>query len=217
MSADPDHPVRYPGAGSHHRHRRTRIQTFVVPAASVTLTRSSRTRVPSRRAKSRVPSPRVYAAWLTGLGYTVHLVDPVPLHVEQAAARGASRRVWVTRDGSPNPTNPTTPSSCSARSITSSSVRTVCARSARRDASCAAVGLSSRPRSRATPACSTATCAGSSTSRISRPSSGRWCARGSTATPTAIRAFHHRVLPRGRRARVRGRGERPAPRPGPPG
>lgn len=88
MSADPDHPVRYPGAGSHHRHRRTRIQTFVVPAASVTLTRSSRTRVPSRRAKSRVPSPRVYAAWLTGLGYTVHLVDPVPLHVEQAAARG---------------------------------------------------------------------------------------------------------------------------------
>jgi ubiquinone/menaquinone biosynthesis C-methylase UbiE len=28
--------------------------------------------------------PGVYAAWLTGLGYEVHLVDPVPLHVEQA-------------------------------------------------------------------------------------------------------------------------------------
>lgn len=30
--------------------------------------------------------PGVYAAWLTGLGYLVHLVDPVPLHVQQAAA-----------------------------------------------------------------------------------------------------------------------------------
>ncbi|GAA4706506.1 hypothetical protein GCM10023215_53680 [Pseudonocardia yuanmonensis] len=30
----------------------------------------------------------VYAAWLAGLGYDVHLVDPVPLHVEQAAALG---------------------------------------------------------------------------------------------------------------------------------
>lgn len=26
----------------------------------------------------------VYARWLTSLGYTVHLIDPVPLHVEQA-------------------------------------------------------------------------------------------------------------------------------------
>jgi SAM-dependent methyltransferase len=26
----------------------------------------------------------VYASWLAGRGYTVHLVDPVPLHVEQA-------------------------------------------------------------------------------------------------------------------------------------
>ncbi len=32
--------------------------------------------------------PGVYACWLAGLGYEVHLVDPVPLHVEQA--RGAS-------------------------------------------------------------------------------------------------------------------------------
>jgi SAM-dependent methyltransferase len=30
--------------------------------------------------------PGAYAAWLTGLGYEVHLVDPVPLHVEQARA-----------------------------------------------------------------------------------------------------------------------------------
>jgi SAM-dependent methyltransferase len=28
----------------------------------------------------------VYATWLAGQGYSVHLVDPVPLHVEQAAA-----------------------------------------------------------------------------------------------------------------------------------
>lgn len=30
--------------------------------------------------------PGVYAVWLAGLGYSVHVVDPVPLHVEQAAA-----------------------------------------------------------------------------------------------------------------------------------
>jgi SAM-dependent methyltransferase len=32
--------------------------------------------------------PGAYAAWLAELGYHVHLVDPVPLHVEQAAERG---------------------------------------------------------------------------------------------------------------------------------
>ncbi|MBA3249126.1 MAG: class I SAM-dependent methyltransferase [Geodermatophilaceae bacterium] len=31
--------------------------------------------------------PGVYAEWLAGLGYSVHLVDPVPLHVEQASRR----------------------------------------------------------------------------------------------------------------------------------
>lgn len=30
--------------------------------------------------------PGVYAEWLAALGYQVHVVDPVPLHVEQAAA-----------------------------------------------------------------------------------------------------------------------------------
>src|SRR4051794_20003509 len=30
--------------------------------------------------------PGAYAYWLTEAGYTVHLVDPVPLHVEQAIA-----------------------------------------------------------------------------------------------------------------------------------
>jgi len=30
----------------------------------------------------------VYASWLAGLGYQVHLVDPVPLHREQAARLG---------------------------------------------------------------------------------------------------------------------------------
>ena len=35
--------------------------------------------------------PGRYAVWLTSLGYRVHLIDPVPLHVEQAKAvsRGA--------------------------------------------------------------------------------------------------------------------------------
>jgi SAM-dependent methyltransferase len=33
--------------------------------------------------------PGVYAAWLGGLGYRVHVVDPVPLHIEQAAAHAA--------------------------------------------------------------------------------------------------------------------------------
>jgi SAM-dependent methyltransferase len=33
--------------------------------------------------------PGASAAWLAGSGYTVHLVDPVPLHVEQAAASAA--------------------------------------------------------------------------------------------------------------------------------
>jgi len=36
--------------------------------------------------------PGAYASWLAGLGYRVHLVDPVPLHVEQATetARGST-------------------------------------------------------------------------------------------------------------------------------
>jgi SAM-dependent methyltransferase len=32
----------------------------------------------------------VYAAWLAGLGHIVHLIDPVPLHVERALARAAT-------------------------------------------------------------------------------------------------------------------------------
>ncbi len=32
--------------------------------------------------------PGVYAAWLAERGYRVHLVDPVPLHVEEALDRG---------------------------------------------------------------------------------------------------------------------------------
>jgi SAM-dependent methyltransferase len=34
--------------------------------------------------------PGVYAAWLAGLGYDVQLVDPVPLHVEEAGRAGVS-------------------------------------------------------------------------------------------------------------------------------
>jgi SAM-dependent methyltransferase len=32
----------------------------------------------------------VYSSWLARRGYTVHLIDPVPLHVEQARADGAA-------------------------------------------------------------------------------------------------------------------------------
>jgi ubiquinone/menaquinone biosynthesis C-methylase UbiE len=41
--------------------------------------------------------PGAYAAWLADLGYDVHLIDPVSLHVEQAAAasRRARRRFTV--------------------------------------------------------------------------------------------------------------------------
>lgn len=37
--------------------------------------------------------PGVYAEWLGGLGYEVHLVDPIALHVEEALARSGSGRV----------------------------------------------------------------------------------------------------------------------------
>lgn len=30
--------------------------------------------------------PGVYATWLAGAGYRVHLIDPIPLHIEQATA-----------------------------------------------------------------------------------------------------------------------------------
>lgn len=33
----------------------------------------------------------VYATWLARLGYRVHLIDPMPLHVEQAAAAAAAQ------------------------------------------------------------------------------------------------------------------------------
>lgn len=35
--------------------------------------------------------PGVYAAWLARIGYRVHLLDPVPLHVDQAAAAAATQ------------------------------------------------------------------------------------------------------------------------------
>ncbi|MGZ8695049.1 MAG: class I SAM-dependent methyltransferase [Gaiellaceae bacterium] len=35
--------------------------------------------------------PGVYADWLAGLGYDVHLVDPVPLHVGEATTRAQGR------------------------------------------------------------------------------------------------------------------------------
>jgi SAM-dependent methyltransferase len=35
--------------------------------------------------------PGVYAAWLAHAGYRVHLVDPLPLHIEQAAQAAAAQ------------------------------------------------------------------------------------------------------------------------------
>lgn len=35
--------------------------------------------------------PGVYATWLARLGYAVHLIDPVPLHIEQAQAASATQ------------------------------------------------------------------------------------------------------------------------------
>ena len=34
--------------------------------------------------------PGVYAEWLSGMGYTVHLIDPVPKHIRQATKRANS-------------------------------------------------------------------------------------------------------------------------------
>src|SRR4051794_13680018 len=34
--------------------------------------------------------PGVYAFWIAERGYTVHLMDPVPLHLEQARARAGN-------------------------------------------------------------------------------------------------------------------------------
>src|SRR6478735_8445019 len=48
--------------------------------------------------------PGVYAEWLAGLGYRVHLVDPVPLHVEQAAERSSRAGLTFTASvGSADP------------------------------------------------------------------------------------------------------------------
>lgn len=39
-----------------------------------------------------------YAAWLSGLGYTMHVLDPVPRHVAQARARGLDASEGDARD-----------------------------------------------------------------------------------------------------------------------
>ena len=39
--------------------------------------------------------PGVYSVWLAGRGYDVRLVDPVPLHVEQAGAAARDAGVAV--------------------------------------------------------------------------------------------------------------------------
>jgi 2-polyprenyl-3-methyl-5-hydroxy-6-metoxy-1,4-benzoquinol methylase len=40
----------------------------------------------------------VYAAWLASRGYTVRLIDPVPLHIQQATQnRGLTAAFWDAR------------------------------------------------------------------------------------------------------------------------
>jgi SAM-dependent methyltransferase len=41
--------------------------------------------------------PGVYSTWLTGLGHTVRLIDPIPLHVAQASASGLDSEVGDAR------------------------------------------------------------------------------------------------------------------------
>ncbi|MFD8572683.1 class I SAM-dependent methyltransferase [Streptomyces sp. NPDC059639] len=41
--------------------------------------------------------PGIHAAWLAEAGYTVHVVDPVPRHVEQAARTGATAELGDAR------------------------------------------------------------------------------------------------------------------------
>src|SRR5437870_12160483 len=44
--------------------------------------------------------PGHYALWLAALGYEVHLVDPVPLHLEQARRRSACiSKPWLAKNG----------------------------------------------------------------------------------------------------------------------
>jgi len=59
---------------------------------------------PLPRAPARVldvgGGPGAYAVWLAELGYDVHLVDPVPLHVDRAsAASGAAKRPFTAAEG----------------------------------------------------------------------------------------------------------------------
>ena len=60
----------------------------------------------------------VHASWLSGRGYQVHLIDPVPLHLEQAMAAAGSPSPPVTPAAWPRATAATMPSCCSARYIT---------------------------------------------------------------------------------------------------
>jgi SAM-dependent methyltransferase len=45
---------------------------------------------PSARILDVGGGPGRYSSWLAGLGYVVHLVDPVPLHIAQAEARATA-------------------------------------------------------------------------------------------------------------------------------
>jgi SAM-dependent methyltransferase len=68
--------------------------------------------------------PGAYAAPLARRGYRVHLVDPVPLHVEQARRPGVPIRPpgspprWATRGSSPSQMSRRTWCCCSGRCIT---------------------------------------------------------------------------------------------------
>lgn len=73
----------------------------------------------------------VHASWLTDKGYDVHLIDPAPLHVEQASARGGFRACIGDARELHEPIRRTTLSFCSDRSTTSSTATTDSGRFAR--------------------------------------------------------------------------------------
>ena len=98
--------------------------------------------------------PGAYAIWLTGRGYAVHLIDPVPLHLEQARStnQGAGIRspeyLVAMLAGWSLPTLRPTPCCSSGRSTISPIPRTGSWRCAKRHGCCGAEASSSPPRSR---------------------------------------------------------------------
>ena len=104
--------------------------------------------------------PGTYVAWLAAQGYEVHLVDPVPLHVEQAREAGAATARVGDARRLDEPDEASTPSCSSARSTTSPTGRAASARWPRPGGSSARAAWSRPPPSRASRRSSTASSRG---------------------------------------------------------